>query len=170
MRGLLVAASAQDRSHDRSNGASLTSRPGRDVRGIGSQTFADAVGDSPYAPDIGAINIANDDAGNVTLKIEMWPFMYLYSSDTIAMFFDTDLNLATGSSIGAEYALLIDGWDNTYALSRWTGSTWDFSTPQSTFSSSYYFGSTIVFNRTDLGSTSAFGLNIVTSWRSTYST
>src|SRR5258708_34098814 len=70
-----------------------------------SQNFADSIGEDANAPDITSIDVSNDDAGNITFKINISNLPALTPDMTILTFLDTDQNAATGDpqSLGAAY-------------------------------------------------------------------
>jgi hypothetical protein len=93
--------------------------------------FTDPAGDSGVAADITAVSVGNDTlAGDIVIWIHMANREVLPDiSDLFAVFFDTDLNAATGApgSAGSEYTAQvfreIPG-SILPAVFRWTGSAW----------------------------------------------
>jgi hypothetical protein len=80
--------------------------------------YTDPAGDSGGAPDITAVTVANDAAGNLTFTITTNQ-PALAADAGVYTFFDTDKNAATGDQ-GIEFALFAeaDGWE----FDRWDGS------------------------------------------------
>jgi hypothetical protein len=101
-----------------------------------SQTFTDSTGENPAAPDITTINVANDDAGNLTFQVNVPNRPTLTPDMLMLIFLDTDNNASTGDpqAFGADFALqLVAGSVNLFP---WTGTTYGTSvaTPSLTYS------------------------------------
>jgi hypothetical protein len=127
----------------------------------GATSFTDPQGDASGVADVRVVDVANDDAGRLTIRVTVDAFTV--PSDTqIGVFLDTDRNATTGSAGfgGVEYALVGDASDNTFALIRWNGSDWeDVKTTTATAASS---STGIVFrlDRSELGGTPAFDFSV----------
>jgi hypothetical protein len=139
----------------------FTSRP---LAGAGSasnsQQFVDSSGDSGSGPDISTVNVSNDDSGKLTIQVRFANRQVLGAQDGVLIGLNTDLNLTTGSG-GVDYVLEAIG--NQWALGAWNGSSF-VNAPAPTFSATEGGGLvTFVGNRSDLGNTSAFTLQLVTT-------
>ena len=66
----------------------------------GSKTYPDSVGENAAAPDITSVVVSNDNARNLTFKVNISNRPQLTSDMLIAGFFDTDENLKTGDVKG----------------------------------------------------------------------
>jgi len=75
-----------------------------------SAGYSDPVGDSGTAPDLGAVNVSNDDTGKLTLQIAIANRPQLAASDLVLVLMDTDGNSTNGLG-GADYvaAVAADG-------------------------------------------------------------
>jgi hypothetical protein len=131
-----------------------------------SRSWADPAGDNEggLAPDIQGVVFANDDLGTIGMRIDTPNFTYLIAGTFLAVFLDTDQNPATGNSTGSDFVIAIDGNSNSIGLGRWNGSTWDFTTAQSSLQGSWSGGATITINRSDLAYTSGMNFWIGASW------
>src|SRR5262245_49396740 len=87
-----------------------------------SQTFNDSVGEDANAPDITSIAVSNDDAGNITLQVNISNRPALTPDMFLLVFLDTDNNSATGDpdSLGADYANQLQA--GAIGLFQWNGS------------------------------------------------
>ena len=87
-----------------------------------SQTFDDSVGEDADAPDITSIAVSNDDAGNITLLVNISNRPALTPDMLLLLFLDTDNNAATGDpdSLGADYAIQLQA--GAVGLFQWNGS------------------------------------------------
>lgn len=86
--------------------------------------FSDPVGDAGTAADLSKVTVGNDASGNYTFDLVF--NSPLSSTDTVAVYLDTDANPSTGdpNASGAEYALLQYEADRTYGFAKWNGSSW----------------------------------------------
>ena len=119
-----------------------------------SQTFNDSVGEDANAPDITSIAVSNDDAGNITLQVNISNRPALTADMLMLLFLDTDNNSATGDpdSLGADYAIQLE--PGAIGLFQWNGS--DYATAPSQTSLTYAYaatGATIHVSAADLGRT-----------------
>lgn len=124
--------------------------------GSNSQSFPDSIGEDAAAPDITSIDVSNDDAANLTFKINISNRPTLTQDMSVLLFMNTDQNASTGDpqSNGADYVIELD--PGTVNLFQWDGTT--FSAAQSQTSLTYTYdatGATIHVNASDLGGTRA---------------
>jgi hypothetical protein len=126
-------------------------------------TYADPIGDEAVeAPDIGAVYVSNDEAGQVVFRISIPNRASLAPTDLVAVFVDADGKAGTGCArgvFGAEYAL--DVLAGRYVLGRCVAGSWSFARRPASFSGSFA-GSTLTLavNRRELGGTSRFAFRI----------
>jgi hypothetical protein len=127
-----------------------------------SQTFTDSTGEDPAAPDITSIAVSNDDAGLVTLKINISNRPALTADMTMLLPLDTDKKAATGNPdfAGADYAIELD--PGAVSLFKWNGSDFVAAPSQSSVTYSYdSTGATIRASAAELGSTKAFNFFVI---------
>jgi hypothetical protein len=121
--------------------------------------LTDPTGDSGNAPDITEVSVGNDVvAGPIVFWIDIPNRTSLGSSDTMAVYFDTDLNQSTGGTdyAGGEYAIELVG--GRLALFRWAGSDWA-QVPAPTLNTAFFRGQKalrVSIHPNDLGGTRAF--------------
>jgi hypothetical protein len=123
----------------------------------GSTSFPDATGENAAGPDITTMTVANDDAGNLTFTVSLANRPTLGSSEVI-LAINSDNNFATGNDKwdGAEFAIDLTTKDGG-GVAKWTGSQWDWGTPQTTFLFSYAAGTaSFKINAAELGNTKTF--------------
>lgn len=125
--------------------------------------FADGAGDAPAAaPDVTAVQVSNDDAGNVTFRISIPNRSQLEDPDFIAVLVDTDGNAHSGcsrGSFGAEYAL--DVLSRRFVFGRCTNGGWSFASKPASFAGSFSDSTlTLRANRRDLGGANRFSFRI----------
>lgn len=128
-----------------------------------SQTYQDSTGEDPRAPDITTLVASNDDAGMISLRVNIPNRPQLGEDMALILWVDTDNNAATGATadsgepVGTDYVLeLLRG---EAALFRWdgTGFTRRFGDPSAvTLTFSYAAGVTFRISRSELGNTSRF--------------
>lgn len=125
--------------------------------GAGSTSFNDTIGDGNGAADVRTVVAANDEAGQVTLRVNV-DSLPRPSDTMVFVFLDTDRNAATGwvEGAGADYVLLDDQSDGTYDFVRWNGSGWDSAPSTTARVVADAGGVTFSINRSELGGTSAF--------------
>jgi hypothetical protein len=107
--------------------AATAAGSGRSPAKVKPVIFTDAVGDAEgSAPDIVRVVASNDDAGWVTLEIDLRdPNTINVENTEVLIFIDADRNRYTGNSVGEEMALGAFGGQNpTYDSFYWSGSEW----------------------------------------------
>jgi hypothetical protein len=128
-----------------------------------SSPYADGAADAPAAaPDLTAVHVSNDDAGNVVFRISIPNRAALAYTDLVSVFVDADGKTGTGcarGTFGAEYAL--DVLSDRFVFGRCLLGSWDFSERPASFGGSFT-GSTLTLkaNRRDLGAASRFDFRI----------
>lgn len=128
------------------------------------QTYQDSTGEDPQAPDITSIVVSNDDAGNLSLRINVPNRPTLGQDMIFDLFVDTDANPQTGSPDfgGVDYVIeVVRGEINLF---RWDGSNFTrrFGDPPSvTLSFAYQGGLTVRISRAELGNTSKFNFFVI---------
>jgi hypothetical protein len=127
-----------------------------------SSTYADATADAAAAPDLGAVEVSNDDAGNVVIRITVQNREALEDRDFVTALLDTDRSTRTGcarGTFGAEYAL--DVLARKFLFGRCTGGRWSFKARPPGFGGSFADSTlTLRVNRRDLGGATAFRFRI----------
>jgi hypothetical protein len=134
--------------------------------GSGTQTFTDPTGDVINPSGSGGADIASVTVSDVAASGLITVAVTVTTTDAstgVFAFLDTDQNASTGSSTGAEYALFWGqdsgqwGWD----IEHWNGSDWVTVTQTATMSFARS-GAVLTWtiNKTDIGSPSAFNLNL----------
>jgi len=123
-------------------------------------TYTDSSGEDPAAPDITTTVVSNNDAGIITVRINIPNRPQLTRDMLLIMFFDTDNNPATGDpeTFGSDYA--IELFLGEIALFRWDGTNFT-RRPGDPASTSLIFayqgGLTITISAAELGNTKGFG-------------
>src|SRR5262249_50017816 len=126
-------------------------------------TYADAIGDGTVeAPDIGAVYVSNDDAGQGVFRSSIPTRASLAPTDLVAVFVDADGKAGTGCArgvYGAEYALDVLAGRNVFR--RCMAGSWSFARRPASFSGSFA-GSTLTLavNRRELGGASRLAFRI----------
>ncbi|HEX6680860.1 MAG TPA: hypothetical protein VF063_09455 [Gaiellaceae bacterium] len=125
--------------------------------------YSDATGDGAVeAPDVGAVRVANDDAGRIVFRISITNRTSLAPTDMVAVFVDADGKAGTGCArgvFGAEYAL--DVLAGRYVFGRCVTGSWSFGQRPATFSGSFADATlTLAVNRRALGGTGRFAFRI----------
>src|SRR5262245_40236186 len=89
-------------------------------------TFTDKASDNGSALDVTQVAVANDAAGNVTMRIPFPSAASLPSDASILIVMDTDQNPNTGDpgGVGAEYFIDVEGSNNSYSVGQWNGSAY----------------------------------------------
>jgi hypothetical protein len=128
-----------------------------------SSPYTDAAADAPAAaPDLTAVQVSNDDAGNVTFGISIPNRTALAETDLVALLIDADGKIGTGCArgvFGAEYAL--DVLAGRYVFGRCLRGSWDFTRRRSSFGGSFADSTlTLKANRRDLGRACRFAFRI----------
>lgn len=126
-----------------------------------STTFADSIGEDAEAPDITSIVISNDDAGNITIQVNISNRPALTADMFLVMFLDTDQNSSTGDPqlLGADYVIELD--PGTVGLFQWNGTDFTFATSQTSLTYAYANGATIHVSAADLGKTKGFKFGVI---------
>jgi hypothetical protein len=127
-----------------------------------SQTYQDSTGEDAQAPDITTVVVSNDDAGNLTLKINISNRPALTSDMLMLLFLDTDQNPATGDpqSLGAEYAIQLQ--PGAVDLFHWNGTDYVAAQQQADLTFSYdATGATIRLSQGDLGGAKGFNFGML---------
>ena len=70
-----------------------------------SRVYTDAQADTPRAPDVTAVVVANDDAGRLSLTVSFANRTRLQTSDLLVVGLDVDRDKQTGGPLGMDYAL-----------------------------------------------------------------
>jgi hypothetical protein len=123
-----------------------------------TQTYTDSTGEDASAPDITSVVVSNDDAGNVTFKINVSNRPTFTSDMAFFLLLNTDNNTATGDAalLGSDYLIELD--PGAVGLGKWNGTTFDFSAPQTSLTFSYdATGATIHVSQADLAGTKLLG-------------
>lgn len=87
------------------------------------ERYADDRGDATLAPDIGAVEVANDDRGTLRWAVEVHNRDALLRRDLYVFWLDVDLNARNGAR-GADFAVVVDGGKRTATLARSSGGRW----------------------------------------------
>jgi hypothetical protein len=107
---------------------------------VNHQTFNDPIGDATgNAPDIGTVDVSNDDSGTIVFRVALANRAELLENDTVEVFVDVDRNKATGCG-GLEYALRGVGHaprEPFFWLRTCTGDDFGLAVPQRTFNGSF---------------------------------
>jgi hypothetical protein len=119
-----------------------------------SQTFPDSTGEDAAAPDITSVVVSNDDAGNITFKVNISNRPTFTSDMAVFLLLNTDNNTATGDTdlLGSDYLVELD--PGAVGLGKWNGTTFDFNVAQTSLTYGYdATGATIRVSQVDLGGT-----------------
>lgn len=136
-------------------GAALLAVPA--ALGSSSQTYADSIGEDPQAPDITSVAVSNDDAANLTFKVNISNRPALTQDMLLLVYLNTDQNTSTGSANlnGVDYVIQLE--PGAVALFQWNGTDFVFAQSQSTLTYAYdATGATFHINAQDLGDTKGF--------------
>ena len=119
-----------------------------------SKSFPDSIGEDPNAPDITSIDVSNDDAGNITFKVNVSNRPTFTPDMLFEIYLNADEKTTTGDpqSYGSDYVILLAPGE--VDLFQWNGS--DFVPAASQTSLTYAYaptGPTIHVNASDLGHT-----------------
>ncbi len=123
--------------------------------------YADAQGDTVVAPDVARVRVANDDDGVVTWRIDVANRRSLERRDRYTLRLDVDLDARNGS-LGAEYAIVVDGARRTVALARFSG-RWHAAFPQETVRARWRDGLVLSVNRSEIGRPEQLDFSLVAS-------
>ena len=93
-----------------------------------SATFHDPVGEDSLAPDMTAVTVSNDDAGQLTFRVKIANRPRLTGHMNIRVELDTDRNPNNGCGSACDGSdMILDLVPGSVAVGRWHGSKWDFS-------------------------------------------
>jgi hypothetical protein len=140
-------------------GAGLLAVPA--ALGSSSQSFPDSVGEDPQAPDITSIAVSNDDAANLTIKVNVSNRPTLTPDMFMFVFMNTDGDASTGDPTlgGVDYVIQLEPGD--VGLFQWNGSDFVFAQSQTSLTYAYdATGATFHINAADLGGTRAFSFAV----------
>jgi hypothetical protein len=125
--------------------------------------YSDPTADAPSAaPDLTAVQISNDDAGEVVFRITIPNRAQLADTDLVSLLVDADGKSGTGCArgvFGAVYALAgVAGRDG---FGRWVRGRWQFGKRPASFGGSFVNSTlTLKANRRDLGGTGRFAFRV----------
>lgn len=127
-------------------------------------TFTDPEGDSGAAPDITQAGADYQPGYFLNITMVGGP-AYFGDHMSLDIYLDTDQNPATGDAAGADYVLHDSGGHNDkMTLGKWTGSAWDYATPQTTLHYNGWFtGGSPQIKPSELGNTKGFDFWIKTA-------
>jgi hypothetical protein len=128
-----------------------------------SSAYVDEAGDAPAAaPDLGEVQVSNDDAGAVVFRVSIPNRASLAPTDLVAVFVDSDRRTGTGcarGAFGAEYGL--DVVARRYVFGRCIHGAWSFGRRPASFDGSFADSTlTLRVNRRELGGSSRFAFRI----------
>jgi hypothetical protein len=125
-----------------------------------SQTYQDATGEDPEAPDLTGITVSNDDTGLITFKIGVANRQSLTPDMLFLLFLDTVPNAGDADGLGADYVLqLVTG---NASLFKWSGTEFEPATSQASLSFTYEpTGPTLRVRASELGSPTSFGFVVL---------
>ena len=133
-----------------------------------TMTHPDSTGEDPAAPDITSVVVSNDDAGLITIQVNLSTRPTMTADMYFLIFLDTDKNGSTGASdfLGADYAIqLVPGAADLF---QWNGTTYARAASQASLTFSYTAtGPVIRVSAADLGKTKTFNFGVVASSGST---
>jgi hypothetical protein len=162
-RGVLVAAVVACVTVPAASGALPLGTTSTSAVAANEQTYQDSTGENPQGPDITTLRASNDDAGMISLRVDIPNRPTLGQDMALILWLDTDNNQQTGATAdsgdppGTDYVIeLIRGEVQLY---RWdgTGFTRRFGDPSSvTLTFAYSRGVTFRISRSELGNTSRF--------------
>lgn len=126
-----------------------------------SVTFADSTGERAGAPDITSVVVSNNNAGLITIKINIPNRPTLTEDMLIGVDIDTDNNASTGDpdTAGADYSIQL--FRSSVDLFRWDGRTFSRTAndpPQTSLVFSYAAGPSIKVSAAELGNTTRLAL------------
>jgi hypothetical protein len=129
-----------------------------------SATFTDSSGEDPQAPDITTVVVSNNDAGQISFRMNIPNRPQLGADMILEVWVDSDNNVQTGSPDlgGADYVMQVVR--NEIALYKWDGTDYTrrFGDPSAvTLSFSYSGGITVRISNTELGNTKRFRFFVV---------
>jgi hypothetical protein len=118
-----------------------------------SQTYPDSIGENANAPDITSTVVSNDDAGNITLKVNIANRPAFTPDMAFFFYLDTDNKPTTGDPLlfGTDYVIQLVP-DQGVGLFQWNGSDFVFAQSQASLIYAYdATGPTIHISDSDLG-------------------
>lgn len=122
-------------------------------------SFSDAAGDSGASPDVTGVAMANDDAGNVTIKVTVSNRSSLADTDGVGVGIDADQNPDTGMVFyGAEFEIDLEGAGVRFYRSDADGLYQETTAPPSVHASFSGGVLTVTFNPAELGVSSGFNV------------
>jgi hypothetical protein len=129
-----------------------------------SATFTDSTGEDPQGPDITTVVVSNNDAGQISFRMNIPNRPTLGADMILEVWVDSDNNVQTGSPDlgGADYVMQVVR--NEIALYKWDGTDYTrrFGDPSAvTLSFSYQGGITIRISANELGNTKRFKFFVV---------
>ncbi|MDX6442277.1 MAG: hypothetical protein QOE43_2006 [Gaiellaceae bacterium] len=128
--------------------------------------FTDATGDSGTAADIKTVDVTNDDQGQYLVDVTLAaPYG---GTDSMSVYFDTDMNAATGDpqTLGSEYAIIDDNAANAFYFTVWNGTAWVDSPTSSTVKDSVSTDGKDVLlsvNKSEIGNATGFNFFVFSS-------
>ena len=126
-----------------------------------SGSFLDEVGDARPAPDIRRVSVANDDAGVVTIRVELADRTTLAAEDNVTVGIDADQNPETGSVLyGVDFALDLVGANASFLRPSPDGFLAESASPASFQASSGDGAATFTFKATEVGMTPTSGFGV----------
>src|SRR6478735_2021413 len=113
-----------------------------------STTYPDSTGEDPAAPDITSVVVSNDDAGLITIQVNLSNRPTMTADMYFLIFLDTDKNGSTGAS----------------DFFQWNGTTYVRAASQASLTFSYTAtGPAIRVSAADLGKSKAFNFGVIAS-------
>ncbi len=130
-------------------------------RAANSTTFNDSIAEDVNAPDITTVVISNDDAGNLTVQVNISNRPALTPDMLVVIFLDTDQNSATGDPqvLGADYVVQLE--PGSVGLFKWNGTDYLSAASQTSLNYAYANGATIHISASDLGKTKGFKFAVI---------
>jgi hypothetical protein len=121
---------------------------------MADQQYTDPTGDANGAIDVGAVNVVNDNAGNIGFTLLLPGVTELPADGVVELDIDTDQNANTGDKNGAEVIIVVDSTGYDYA--RWDGTTMNYDTQSPTTTVRLGNGVLAIgINKSDLNNSSA---------------
>jgi hypothetical protein len=132
-----------------------------------SQSYPDSIGEDPNAPDITSVDVSNDNAGNITFKVNVSNRPTFTPDMLVLMFLNTDGKSSTGDpqNSGADYAIQLSPPTQlgpaSIGLFQWNGTTYVAAPSQTSLTYAYAAtGPIIHVNAADLGNTRSLGFDV----------
>jgi hypothetical protein len=127
-------------------------------------TFTDTSGDSGTGADVTTVAVSDDPAGSLRFTIEVPNRPAPPTDATFVLSFDSDRNDGTGNPVtaGDDYLLIVFTSRQTYAVARWSGSTFTGLNPPPPAMITYTTGALVVIvNKSAIGVTSGFEFSVI---------